>query len=204
MVRYSPLLVSVILAAPAWAAAAQPTPYAEAALGDELYRPPPVRPFEAPSGFGLEREQGDGEAAGARAPIDGPVVVDDYHGQYEYPPSQADTAYLQAVAEAEMRADGLMGALDGRWRAVDGAGRPVLELDLRDRGSGLRLDGAWRDLTAPKTTRRIGTAAGVRDPEGGVRLTLGDDASLIVAPDRRSARLERTEGALDLTFTPAD
>ncbi|WP_374275971.1 hypothetical protein [Brevundimonas sp.] len=183
-----------------------PTPYAEASGGAELYAPPPVRPFEAPSDFGLEADQGDAEWTGPRPPLIIPVAVGDYRSQYEHPPASADVAYDQAVAEHELRADGMMGSLDGRWLASDASGRAVMELDLRDPGDGPRIEGAWRDLTAPAATPgRTGVVLGVRAVDGAVRAGLEDGAALSIrrGVDGVTARLERDGAETPLTLRPA-
>ena len=115
-------------------------------------------------------------------------------------------AYDQAVAEYELRADGMMGPLDGRWLASDASGRPMLELDLRDAGDGPRIEGAWRDLTAPEgTPERVGVVFGVRTPDGMVRASLQDGVALSIRRGAQDmdARLERDGGETSLTLTPA-
>ena len=47
------------------------------------------------------------------------------------------------VSAAERSADARAGPLDGRWRALDADGRPLLSLVLRDSGDGT-VEGAWR------------------------------------------------------------
>ena len=102
-----------------------------------LYQPPAIRPFEPPSDFGREQEQGDAGEAPHRAEPLAPVAVAAYDGDYEYAPSTAETAYSQGVTAAELRMDATAGPLDGAWRA--GAVRLVLS----DPGDGRPVEGAW-------------------------------------------------------------
>ena len=158
-------------------AASEPVPYSQAAAAGGLYTLPPVRPYEPPSDFGLGDEQGDAAPGGLRAPMILPVTVDAYRGQYELQPTPAEAAYQQGVAEAELRADAMMGAYDGRWRALDGQGRPLLDLDLRDPGDLGRIEGAWRDPAAEGANVGV-VAEAVRDGSGGLALTLDSGAVL--------------------------
>jgi hypothetical protein len=102
-----------------------------------LYQPPAIRPFEPPSDFGREPEQGDAEEAAHRAEPLAPVAVAAYDGDYEYAPSAAEAAYSQGVAAAELRMDATAGPLDGAWRAGE------YRLVLRDPGAGRPVEGAW-------------------------------------------------------------
>ena len=102
-----------------------------------LYQPPAIRPFEPPSDFGRELEQGDAEEAPHRAEPLAPAMVGAYAGDYEYSPSTAEAAYTQGVAAAELRMDATAGPLDGAWRAGD------YRLVLSDPGDGRPVEGAW-------------------------------------------------------------
>ena len=100
----------------------------------------------------------------------------------------------------------MMGPLNGRWLASDASGRTVMELDLRDSGEGPRIEGAWRDLTAPPATRgRTGVVFGVRAVDGAVRASLDDGAALAIrrGPDGVTARLQRDGAETLLALTPA-
>lgn len=107
------------------------------------YRAPAVRPFEPGRDFGRERPQGDADADPYRRPLEAPVIVEAYVRSYEYMPGDAETAYEQGVASAEIRADQAAGRLDGAWRIVDAAGRTLYELVLNDPGVG-PVEGGWR------------------------------------------------------------
>ena len=109
----------------------------------ELYAPPVVRPFEPASDFGRAVAQGDAGDDVHRRPITTPVVVEAYRRSYEVSPSDAEVAYEQGVAQAEINADSRSGPLDGRWRVIDPEGRVLLDLVLSDRGSGKPVEGAW-------------------------------------------------------------
>lgn len=108
------------------------------------YQPPTIRPFEASASLGQEPAQGDAETDVHRRPLEAPVEVDHYSRSYEFSPSDADTAYDQGVASAEIRADQSAGPLDGRWRLTDAEGRPLFDLALRDDGAGMPAEGAYQ------------------------------------------------------------
>ncbi|WP_287011751.1 hypothetical protein [Brevundimonas sp.] len=81
------------------------TPYGALDATPETYQPPVVRPFEPPSDFGREQAQGDSGDAAHRRALTQPVVVGAYVGSYETSPSDAETAYDQGVAQAEITMD---------------------------------------------------------------------------------------------------
>lgn len=116
-----------------------PHPSASAA-----YQAPVIRPFEPGPDFGRERAQGDAEADRRRGPLEAPVTVDAYLRSYEFTPTEVEAAYEQGVTSAEMRADQAAGPLDGRWRIVDAAGRPLYEVVLHQPGVG-PAEGGWRN-----------------------------------------------------------
>ncbi|MDP1913208.1 hypothetical protein [Brevundimonas sp.] len=107
------------------------------------YQAPVIRPFEPGRNFGREPAQGDAEGELYRRPLDTPVVVEAYVRSYEYAPDDAETAYEQGVASAEIRADQAAGPLEGAWRVVDAAGRTLYDLVLNDTGVG-PVEGGWR------------------------------------------------------------
>lgn len=114
----------------------------------QLYQPPAIRPFEAPSSFGQEEPQGDAATDTHRRPLEAPVEVGAYVKSYEYSPSDAEVAYDQGIASAEIRADQSAGPLDGRWRLTDANGRLLFDMALRDNGDGSTVEGAYRDERA--------------------------------------------------------
>ena len=107
------------------------------------YQAPVIRPFEPGRNFGRERAEGDAEAERHRRPLEAPVTVEAYARSYEYTPTDAEAAYEQGVAAAEIRADQAAGRLDGPWRIVDAAGRRLYDLVLNDPGVG-PVEGGWR------------------------------------------------------------
>lgn len=109
----------------------------------ETYTAPAIRPFEPGSDFGLEVAQGDAAPGAHRRPLDAPVRVDAYARSYEFAPTDAETAYDQGVASAEIRTDQTAGPLDGAWRIADGEGRTLYEVVLLDSG-GAVAEGGWR------------------------------------------------------------
>ncbi|MFN3352586.1 MAG: hypothetical protein ACK4Z5_03170 [Brevundimonas sp.] len=118
----------------------------------EAYEPPRVRPFEPPSDFAIHAErqpvEGDGRVF-VRRPIERSFSVDEYAGQYEATPSEAELAYAQGVAAAELQVDGAMGPLDGLWRVVGADGEAILTLSMADPGGSAQVQGAWLDPDAP-------------------------------------------------------
>lgn len=107
-----------------------------------LYEPPAIRPFEPPSDFGRETAQGDGAGEADRRALEAPVTVDAYRRSYEASPADAEIAYDQGVASAEIRADQAAGPLVGYWRVVDADGSDLFDLVLNEAG-GL-VEGGWR------------------------------------------------------------
>lgn len=107
------------------------------------YQAPVIRPFEPGRDFGRQPAEGDVDTGPYRRPLEAPVTVEAYVRSYEYSPTDADTAYEQGVASAEIRADQASGRLDGPWRLVDGEGQPLYELVLNDPGTG-PIEGGWR------------------------------------------------------------
>ena len=133
------------------------------------YQAPVIRPFEPGRNFGRERAQGDADGELHRRPLETPVVVEAYVRSYEYTPSDAETAYEQGVASAEIRADQAAGPLDGSWRVVDAAGRTLYDLVLSDPGVG-PVEGGWRGRAGSGAATSDGTTltldgAGVRTLE---------------------------------------
>lgn len=156
------------------------------------YQAPVIRPFEPGPDFGRERAQGDAEAERRRGPLEAPVTVDAYFRSYEFTPTEVEAAYDQGVTSAEIRADQTAGPLDGRWRIVDAAGRPLYELVLHQPGVG-PAEGGWRNGAQWGAATSDGTALTL---EGAGVLTLeGADAGwrgvLTAQGQARPARLIR-------------
>lgn len=107
------------------------------------YQPPVVRPFEPGRDLGGEQAQGDRAAELFRRPLEAPVRVEAYARSYEFTPGDAEIAYEQGVASAEIRADQAAGRLDGAWQLVDGSGQRLYDLILIDPGFG-SIEGGWR------------------------------------------------------------
>ena len=156
------------------------------------YQVPAIRPFEPGRDFGRERAQGDADADLYRRPLEAPVVVEAYVRSYEYTPSDAEAAYEQGVASAEIRADQAAGPLDGGWRVVDGAGRALYDLVLNDPGVG-PVEGGWRGDPGSGAATSDGTTLML---DGAGVLTLERSANgwrgvLTVDSQTRPARLIR-------------
>jgi hypothetical protein len=124
----------------------------------ELYAAPVVRPYEPPSDFGRQVEEGDVGRPIRSRPITGPVAVEAYTGNYEQIRSSGEVSYVQAVIRARASADARMGSLDGVWSAVGADGRPVLDLVLSDRGPSKPVEGA---LSLNDQTRSTAPVASV-------------------------------------------
>lgn len=123
-------------------AVSQARPYSAAA--SELYAAPVVRPYEPPSDFGRQVAEGDADASVRTRPLTAPVAVEAYSDTYETRRSPRELSYQQGVEAARLRQNTRMGPLDGEWRAVDGQGRPVMDLVLSDRGPARPVEGALR------------------------------------------------------------
>ena len=108
----------------------------------ETYAPPVIRPYEPPSAFGRQIEEGDVGRPIRSKPIAGPVAVEAYRNNYEQSPSLGEVSYEQSVSRARAAADARMGPLDGAWRATTADGRHVLDMVLSDRGPDHPVEGA--------------------------------------------------------------
>jgi hypothetical protein len=166
-----------------------PVPYTAASpTSQQRYSGPPVRPYE-PS-WDTPEAEGDAYMVTRRA-LEAPVALQAYNGTYEATPTDAEVVYQQGVASAALRANSLMGPLDGRWRVTGPDGASVLELLMMDRGDGALVEGAWREPSAPEgalTSRRLGALSlvvrsgddltiDVDDPDSPTRLRLERDGA---------------------------
>lgn len=157
----------------------QETAYAQAA-SSEVYAAPVIRPYEPPSDFGRQVEEGDVSRPIRSRPITGPVAVEAYEGEYEQNRSTGEIGYVAAVNRARASADARMGPLDGVWTATGADGKPVLDLVLSDRGPSKPVEGAISLNDATRSTvpvngvSRDGEAAEIEASVGGraVRLRL--------------------------------
>lgn len=113
------------------------------------YAAPPVRPFEPSANFAVRIAEGAEAARPYRRPLEGPAAIDAYRGDYEAAPSDAEAAYAQGVAQAEIGMSARMGPLDGRWRVLDADDRPLMTLVLTDPGAGAAIEGGWRAGEGP-------------------------------------------------------
>ncbi|NBB52531.1 hypothetical protein GVN24_30065, partial [Rhizobium sp. CRIBSB] len=155
------------------------------------YAAPVVRPFEpsAPASAETDRDAGTDRSAVtspvARPPLEAPVAVDAYVGNYEVAQTDAQRAYERGVAEAENGMDRRMGPLDGLWRVRDTSGVLLFSLALTDPGGEVPLEGAWRDSrgrmgAAASTLRTDQMTVIVLDGEGELRLSAGRLSGVIV------------------------
>jgi hypothetical protein len=127
----------------------------DAAGSPELYSAPLIRPYEPPSAFGRQVEEGDVARPIRSQPITAPVAVEAYRNNYEQSPSLGEVSYEQSVARARAAADARMGPLDGVWKATAADGREVLDLVLSDRGAAKPIEGAVSLNDATRTTVAI-------------------------------------------------
>ena len=128
-----------------------------AAGSTELYSAPVIRPYEPPSAFGRQIEEGDVARPIRSRPITAPVAVEAYRSDYEQSPSLGEVSYEQSVARARAAADARMGPLDGVWKATGADGQPVLDLVLSDRGGAKPVEGAISLNDAVRTTVAVGS-----------------------------------------------
>jgi hypothetical protein len=147
----------------------------------ETYSRPAVAPYQTPSDFGRETAQGDGDFTPYRdAPLT-PVTIDAYRHSYEYSPSDREIAYEQGVAQAEFDADIRAGALDGRWRLIDEAGRLLAYLSLSE-PSNASAAGAWMEAASGWAgQRRSGAVSLLRRDERAATMDLVGEGRLILA-----------------------
>lgn len=152
--REGMLLIAMLIAGLSGQDASSPS-----AGSPELYAAPVVRPYEPPSAFGRQVEEGDVARPIRSRPITGPVAVEAYRDNYEQSPSLGEVSYEQSVARARAAADARMGPLDGVWKATSADGVAVLELVLSDRGTARPIEGAMSLNDATRTTVAIGSVA---------------------------------------------
>ena len=137
----------------------------------EVYAAPVIRPYEPPSRFGRQVEEGDVARSIRSRPITAPVAVEAYRNNYEQSPSLGEVNYEQSVNRARAAADDRMGPLDGVWKATTADGQAVLDLVLSDRGP-LGIEGALSlndttHTTVPVTASRRDTEAVIEASVGG-------------------------------------
>ena len=121
----------------------------------EVYAAPVVRPYEPPSDFGRQVEEGDVGRPIRSRPITAPVAVEAYQGNYEQNRSSGEVSYVAAVNRARASADARMGSLDGVWTAIGADGKPVLDLVLSDRGASRPVEGALSLNDATRSTAPV-------------------------------------------------
>lgn len=129
----------------------------------ELYAAPVIRPYEPPSAFGRQVEEGDVARPIRSRPIAEPVAVEAYRNDYEQSPSLGEVSYEQSVARARAAADSRMGSLDGVWKATTADGQTVLDLVLSDRGQAKPVEGALSLNDATRTTVAVASVVKTAD-----------------------------------------
>ena len=144
----------------------------------ELYTAPVIRPYEPPSAFGRQVEEGDVVRPIRSRPITEPVAVEAYRNDYEQSPSLSEVSYAQSVARARAAADAGIGPLDGVWRATTVDGSSVLDLVLSDRGGSRPVEGALSLIAPVRTTVAVGLVS-----------RTGDVAMIEASIDGRAVRL---------------
>ena len=148
------MLLLTLMIAGASGLSGQETAYARAG-STEVYAAPVVRPYEPPSDFGRQVEEGDVGRPIRSRPITGPVAVEAYQGNYEQNRSSGEIGYVAAVNRARASADARMGSLDGVWTATAADGKPVLDLVLSDRGPSKPVEGALSLNDATRSTAPV-------------------------------------------------
>lgn len=156
----------------------QETAYGRAS-SPELYVAPVIRPYEPPSAFGRQVEEGDVGRAIRSRPITAPVAVEAYRDNYEQSPSLGEVGYEQSVHRARAAAEARMGPLDGAWTATATDGRVLLDLILSDRGPDKPVEGAMSLNDATRTTLAV-TSVSQTDGEAVIEASV----------DGRALRLE--------------
>lgn len=187
------LAIALVISGPQDPAASAPPP---STLPLTAYAAPPIRPFEPASNFGREAAQGAEAGDTWRRAIAAPVPVDAYNGQYEATPTDAELAYDQGVASAEIRMDQRMGPLDGRWRVTGEDGTVVYDLILSDApDDGISVEGGWRSASGDTgVVAAIDAATIILDGQGRLSLTptsTGFSAVLSQNGRERAVRLTR-------------
>lgn len=136
----------------------------------EVYAAPVIRPYEPPSRFGRQVEEGDVARSIRSRPITAPVAVEAYRNNYEPSPSLGEVSYEQSVNRARAAADDRMGPLDGVWKATAADGSALLYLVLSDRGMSA-IEGALRLNDTIHTT--VAVSAIRSDTEAVVEASVG-------------------------------
>jgi hypothetical protein len=139
----------------------QETAYAQPSLNraasSEVYAAPVIRPYEPPSDFGRQVEEGDVNRPIRSRPIAGPVAVEAYPGNYEQNRSSGEVSYVagrQSRPRLGRRPDGAAG------RGVERRGR------RRPPGAG----------SGPVGSRTVEARRGSPEPERPTRSTAPVDS----------------------------
>lgn len=106
---------------------------------------PPAPPIAAP-----EETPRPGLVLAVPANPARPTFLNDRDSRPDGPPTDADTLYESRVLGAFRAAEDNQGPLDGRWRVARAGGGVLYTLQFSD--SRDRIEGAWRDMTAPGKT----------------------------------------------------
>lgn len=143
-----------------------------AAGSQELYAAPVIRPYEPPSAFGRQVEEGDVARPIRSRPITAPVAVEAYRNNYEQNPSLGEISYEQSVARARAAADARMGPLDGIWKVTSADGRSLIDMVLSDRGAAKPVEGVISLDDATHTTAAV-TSVVRGEPETTIETSVG-------------------------------
>jgi hypothetical protein len=117
------------------------------------------------------------------------VNIDNYDRRIESRFGTPDPFYEATVRGGAAMAQGRQGGLDGGWTLSAGDGAELYALQLVDTGEGGSLEGAWRDLRAPKA-RDSGFIALIGREPGRTRLTFFE-------PGARAPTVVTLEPSLD-------
>lgn len=179
--------------APAPVAAA--TPRADDSTNEEIAAPaPPATATATAGGYSLGRGVGGYtlapglEPSAPRLEATG-VNIDNYDRRIESRFGTPDPFYEATVRGGAAMAQGRQGGLDGGWTLAAADGAELYALQLVDTGEGGSLEGAWRDLRAPKA-RDSGFLALIGREPGRARLTFFE-------PGARAPTVVTLEPSLD-------
>jgi hypothetical protein len=174
------LLLTLLLAAPALSAAAQPAPppASRDAIGDILDRRVPLSKDEdEPDTAGQPRAGPEPQSSGAptnaplpadrpapRPQLGAPVHIEEAGKTPDAPPGVRDMAYDSRIRSSFASAESFQGPLDGGW-TLAARGGDVYAFQIVDRRD--RLEAVWRDLRRPGSLNASGLVDDIQRGEGG-------------------------------------
>ncbi len=140
----------------------------------DVYQAPVIRPYEMPP---EEAEGLNPLPPVPELPAPTPIEAFDPPG----PTDELDQLFQRRMAGMMALAEEDAGPLDGAWTLSDAAGRPLYALVLADPAPSGMIEGAWRDLTAPRGAAASGVFIASSREADRVRLWFADGRVLTLS-----------------------